>query len=362
MKGKSSRAFVILLAVIFLALAGYYFFAHPDIVIPDLTGRTFADAQSALEMKGLRMDVEKTVSGNLNKESKVISQFPPAGLTLRKGQVVHLYFGGEPPVEVPRLVQSLQGEAERILAGIGLVVKIQEKEQPGSPFRQVLEQSPTAGTNVQPASVITLVVNKTRGHSQMPSLIGLTIREAGDLTSNSGLKLTSGSAPSARYPSGIVISQDPPAGSILSDNANVHVTLSEGMEGLVYPDLEGKSIKEARAILQPIGLGLQVQEENAGDNCQVTRQEPAAGSPVRDTEIKIWCTSTLVMPVLLGKSLEEAKAVLKENGFSEPSVKFIENPAPAGTVLEQDPGHGLEVDAGSGVELLVSGAPGKDKH
>ncbi|MCD6310269.1 MAG: PASTA domain-containing protein [Candidatus Eremiobacteraeota bacterium] len=362
MKKKNRLFYLVLILVILIILAGYYFLRGRGITVPDLTGRTFSEAESVLDKYGLRVAIERTVSETINEESKVISQFPRPGTRLGKGGYVHIYFGGEANVKIPRLVHISQGEAEMILSNLELAIEIEEKSEPEAPFRQVLEQRPGPGTDVKPGSTVTLVVNKARRRSQVPSLIGLSEKEARDLVSSCGLRLDSGLAPSARFPPGKVISQDPPAGSLLADNSKVHVTISDGMEGLICPDLEGKSILEARAILLPSGLNLIPQEEDSEDNWQIIRQDPPAGTPLKDMNIKVWCTSTLVMPVLVGRSLSQAKALLRKNGFLPPVIKYVENNTQPGIVLEQEPEHGLEVPADTEVNLVVSGNSGEDKN
>ena len=63
------------------------------------------------------------------------------------------------------------------------------------------------------------------------------------------------------------------------------------------------------------------------------------------------------MPTVIGKDQAEAEAILEDAGF-EVAVKSVPSDAPEGTVLEQDPPAGSEVDEGSTVTISVSAGLG----
>ena len=63
------------------------------------------------------------------------------------------------------------------------------------------------------------------------------------------------------------------------------------------------------------------------------------------------------VPTVLGKDQAEAQAILEDAGF-EVAVRSVPNDAPEGTVLEQDPRAGEEVDKGSTVTISVSAGLG----
>ncbi len=63
------------------------------------------------------------------------------------------------------------------------------------------------------------------------------------------------------------------------------------------------------------------------------------------------------VPTVLGKDQAEAQTILEDAGF-EVAVSSVPNDAPEGTVLEQDPRAGEEVDEGSTVTISVSAGVG----
>jgi serine/threonine-protein kinase len=67
-------------------------------------------------------------------------------------------------------------------------------------------------------------------------------------------------------------------------------------------------------------------------------------------------TDTTQVPAVEGMRLDQAVNTLQDEGLKA-DIVTRESDAPEGTVAQQDPGAGTEVDDGSTVELVVSGGP-----
>ncbi|MCJ7578550.1 MAG: PASTA domain-containing protein, partial [candidate division Zixibacteria bacterium] len=64
---------------------------------------------------------------------------------------------------------------------------------------------------------------------------------------------------------------------------------------------------------------------------------------------------TVMMPNLAGKSLEEAKNILKELSLEIGETRYeVKSELPPGIILEQFPEEGTKIQRGSNVELTVS--------
>jgi serine/threonine-protein kinase len=64
---------------------------------------------------------------------------------------------------------------------------------------------------------------------------------------------------------------------------------------------------------------------------------------------------TVMMPNLAGKSLEEAKNILKELSLEIGETRYeVKNELPLGTILEQFPEEGTKIQRGSNIDLTVS--------
>ena len=65
--------------------------------VPDLTGRTIADARSTLEQIGLRLGATTRDTSSLTPENTVLGQAPSAGITVSSGASVNLRISRFPP-------------------------------------------------------------------------------------------------------------------------------------------------------------------------------------------------------------------------------------------------------------------------
>jgi stage V sporulation protein D (sporulation-specific penicillin-binding protein) len=92
---------------------------YRDIKIPNVTGKSIAQAEKAIKDSGL--DCEVKGSGN-----KITAQIPAAGLVLPASSRVMLFTEGVPElaaVVVPSLQGKTPGQASIILANVGLFLR-----------------------------------------------------------------------------------------------------------------------------------------------------------------------------------------------------------------------------------------------
>jgi beta-lactam-binding protein with PASTA domain len=71
------------------------------IQVPDLSGRTLADARSTLEQLGLRLGSTTADTSSFMPENTVLGQSPSAGMTVSAGANVNLRVSRFPPVQSP---------------------------------------------------------------------------------------------------------------------------------------------------------------------------------------------------------------------------------------------------------------------
>jgi len=97
-----------------------------------------------------------------------------------------------------------------------------------------------------------------------------------------------GEAYSDDVPEGVVISQEPTAGTLFRGDT-VSVVVSLGPENVQVPDVEDEDAEEAKAALESVGLTVRtITVLPAGPN-EVLRQAPAAGNTVRvGSEVTIY--------------------------------------------------------------------------
>lgn len=124
---------------------------YVDIEVPDVTGMTKSEAGIMLDEYGF--DVK--VSGS---EDLIIDQIPKAHTKVTQGSAVVIYTEGETAtrsVEVPDVTDMTPAEANSNLVSCGLNARIKGVSKTGR-NATCIGQSPTAGTMVEPGTVISL--------------------------------------------------------------------------------------------------------------------------------------------------------------------------------------------------------------
>jgi serine/threonine-protein kinase len=165
---------------------------------------------------------------------------------------------------------------------------------------------------------------------------------------------------------GHVYDQDPAAGMLVRPGRTVRYMVSLGKANFTVPDLAGKTLDEAGALLRKSGLGLgSVQRIYSASSPQgkIVNQSPKLGesftSPI-NVDVVVADTRDLpqvTMPDLYGVSLTTAEETLtrSELNLQLALVEYVENnDVAAGTVLNQKPSSGTAVDMASKVSLEVA--------
>lgn len=144
---------------------------------------------------------------------------------------------------------------------------------------------------------------------------------------------------------------------------------SSGPGGLAsIPDLQGRSLETARELLEPIGLQIEVEEENSGVVAvgSITRTDPPFGSRVqKDSTVTIFLSlgpSQVTVPVFEGLSQAQYEEKLASAGLQLGLVEYFYSNSPKdrvigiseteGAILDQDSFVNLEVSLGSLPDLV----------
>jgi beta-lactam-binding protein with PASTA domain len=161
--------------------------------------------------------------------------------------------------------------------------------------------------------------------------------------------------PSLTAPEGSVAATRPAKGSVLKANQVVTVVISTGKPKVDVPDVTGRSVAEATAILGAAHLRVRP-ERVFDDNLPKGRAvgtEPGSGSEVTWGSTVVLAVSKgpdlVEVPRVIGLSKREAAHRLREAGLT-PSFVF-----PVGSrVVEQSPAPGEKAKRGSNVRLLLN--------
>jgi beta-lactam-binding protein with PASTA domain len=141
-------------------------------------------------------------------------------------------------------------------------------------------------------------------------------------------------------------------------------------ETVSVPDLSGKTLPEAKALLEKKDLGLArrgAESNDAWETGLIVRQDPAPGSRIRVTKVVGVVISSgsrkVAVPALQGRSLEAAMPLLRDSGLFKGRITQIHTPrAAAGKILAQRPQAGESAERNSAVGLLVSQGDWEDRY
>jgi formylglycine-generating enzyme required for sulfatase activity len=193
---------------------------------------------------------------------------------------------GPAQVSVPNVVGLTQAAAINAFSASGLslgTVSRQSSDSVASGL--VIGQNPAAGTSVVPGSSVSLVISS--GPSQptqanVPNVVGLTQAVAANTLAGAGLSVgTVTRQNSATVAAGVVISQNPVAGSSVASGTAVTLTISSGATQISVPDIVQQSQSAATTVLNDMGLLVGTVTQQCSDTVTsgfVISQTPAAGS------------------------------------------------------------------------------------
>ena len=133
--------------------------ASKSVIMPDLTGMSYSDAEAALKKLGMTC----TSQGS---DARVTDQVPAANATVASNTKAVLYLGGSKPekqVTVPDLTGKSLSNARTALQNLGLYVLVSGGVSDGS--QTVTKQDVTQGTQVAYGTVVTVETSDTSQQS-----------------------------------------------------------------------------------------------------------------------------------------------------------------------------------------------------
>ena len=197
--------------------------------VPDVTGLSQDDAEQELEDAGFTTSIETRTSSDVD-SGLVIETDPAGGEMARRGsEVTVTVSSGAAQVKVPPVVGQTLNAAKQQLAAVGLDYSSSE-EPSDRPQGEVIDQSPTAGTRVDPGSTVTLVVSSGPEDTRVsvPALVGQTQSSAESQLTAAGLVPSVQTQSTTIQPQdGKVIDQSPGSGTKVAEGSTVVITVGK---------------------------------------------------------------------------------------------------------------------------------------
>lgn len=129
--------------------------------VPDVTGKTLADATKDLQAAGLKVSSTEEFSDSVAK-GKVISQSPDGTVYVDAGSTVKLVVSkGEEIIIVPDVTDMIEADARADLIAKGLKVEVEYTDSLDDGI--VLAQTPLPNASAKRGDIVTLTVGKTPG-------------------------------------------------------------------------------------------------------------------------------------------------------------------------------------------------------
>ena len=195
----------------------------------------------------------------------------------------------------------------------------------------------------------------------VPYLIDLRETQAVGLVIDAGLEPNVIREANEETEEGFVFRQDPEFGEKVDAGSQVDIYVSTGPPTAEVPDVDGQTRDDAVAALARAGFEANVvpifsdKQENT-----VTAQSPAAGEVVEvGTRVRINVSQgaePLTIPSVTGQPFEDAASVLEGAGFRV-ARREVDDDAPPGTVVDQQPAGGGPAPRNTTVTLSVSRGP-----
>lgn len=229
----------------------------------------------------------------------------------------------------------------------------------------VIGTTPEAGTEVEEGSTISLIVSLGPNPVAVPPLVGLLLEDAQNTLEESGLVVGEVLQEfSAIQDAGVVLRAVDEAGLVLTPGQEVVLgsTVSLVVSAGEVPDVRGKSLDEARSLLQGVGLigvpgGDGVFSDTIPEGSVVEMQITDGQVIVPGETIGLTLSrgpELVAVPNVAGKNLQDSIDALEDLGFEvDVQTDFSENlwDTPPVKVTSQDPASGQQVPKGSTVTL-----------
>ena len=326
------------------------------VVVPNLVGRNEAAARTLLENVEL-------VAGTVQQEEserprgRVLSQAPGPGSRLGVGSPIDFVVATPITVAVPNLLGQTETVARRLLEEARLTVGRRRTAESRRPNATVLAQEIQPGTRVALSMAIDFVV-AIPVTVEVPELVGRPEQEARSVLEVLELSVGTVSSEESRQPAGRVLSQAPDAGTRIAIDSSINLVVAEPVT-VTVPGLIDRSGADALALLADAELvaGVVTRQESRQPGGSVLSQGIEAGTRVvtgTSVDLVLAIPVTVLVPALVGRSEDEARALLGGAELTAGTIEHQESAATPGTVLAQGLNPQTRVPITTPVALVVA--------
>ncbi|MEU2131859.1 Stk1 family PASTA domain-containing Ser/Thr kinase [Streptomyces sp. NPDC018352] len=249
---------------------------------PNMVGSTVKEAEKLADNAEIVLKIGSREPCEEQPKGKICSQTPTPDEQIAKNDTVTVVVStGAPKVDVPDVVEKTEATARKDLEAKGFTVNVKAVESEKT-AGTVITQDPGGNTKAEKNSEVTITVAK-QATQKVPNVADRDYNAAVAQLNGLGFTNISRTDVDSEKPANQVISQTPPADSAQPLTAQIVLTVSKGPqqpEQTSVPDLQGKTLGEAKALLAGAGLQLgQVQGPN-DDKARIVGFQPNSGQQV----------------------------------------------------------------------------------
>jgi len=224
-------------------------------------------------------------------------------------------------VSVPDVTGLPRQDATARLEALELRVDVNEEPSPDVPRGTVIRTNPTAGSQLQKGTSVTMTVSSGREITDVPDVTGMTPQEAADALAEVELLLEQqvNEDTSETVTAGRIMEQNPPAGAQISKGSRVTITVSTGPALVRIPVLSGMQVEQAEATLSSLGFVPQVTVvDSAEPEGRVLRVDNEGAQARRGDTVLLEVSNGMLMTLPDVTRLNETRAreVLSEAGHT----------------------------------------------
>jgi beta-lactam-binding protein with PASTA domain len=226
---------VLLIVALVSALTAMRLAIHSgEVAVPDLMGKSPAEARRIVEEQGQEVNVERQYYSATIPEGRIVSQMPLAGTKVRRGWEISVAESlGPQRVAIPNVLGESDRAAEINIQRRGLDVSaVATIAMPGSPANQVIAQSPPPDASGVSAPKISLLLAESPPPAAfvMPNFVGQSSINLSSVLQSAGLRAGTvtvaaaldNSSPAVPSQVSTIVAQDPAAGQKVSAGTAVN--------------------------------------------------------------------------------------------------------------------------------------------
>ena len=260
-----------LITMLILAFSG----GKGDATVPDLTGMSQTQAESALEAANLELGNVTKASSNTVAKNKVIRSNPASGANLKSGRKVAIVLStGKKRYTLKDYTGEKYSTVKKKLEKVGFDVKADRKSSDTVPAGEIMDQSEPEGKRlVAKGTELTFTVSSGPKTVKLPSFLGQSENYFNTWMTAHGLTPQVSQEYSDTVASGNIISQNPDQGTAMSKGDTVSVVISKGVDPAKSSASSSSSEAQTQTVTRNLTISYQAPSgESSGSGSSASNQ------------------------------------------------------------------------------------------